>query len=332
MLLRNAKSTEQVKLCPLYLLNKQDLLTECSKLVVFDISGPAPILPPGFKYLSTLRNLPETKYWNPKELLQLLPKEVGLRSLKNILQHKMINAIQIQTAHSCVTMIEQILRSDIFKTAVEMYASYCTQNPDPPDQVKDILRHFQDKLMVEYLDQLLVKPQLHLNNEVIVLEGTISQNFFLQFCDNKFILSLKNTSSPYSTQVFRKLANELVNILQLKETKCFEHPEDGHILELASYIYEILSCGSVAKVGDIIQQALPGCDEIEQDMHAENSDPVLGEEIPRSQHFALDQDMFNIFMPQELVGYEIEDNKIVYAQILHRSEINESTKHLHWNL
>ena len=332
ILLRNAKITKQVQLCPLYLLNQQDVLTECSKLVVFDINGTAPALPPEFTYLNTLRNLAETKDWNPKELLQLLPKEVGLKSLKNILQYKMINALQVQKAHSCVKMIEQILHSDIFKTAVEMYASYCTQNPNPPDQVKDILRRFQDKLMVEYLDQLKVKPQLHVNNKVIDLIGTLSQNFFLQFCDGKFILSLENTSHPYSTQVFRKLANELVNILQLRETKCFEYPEDGHIPELASYLYEILSCGSVAKVGDVLQQALPGCDEIEQDMHAENSVPVLGEVIPRSQHFALDQDMFNIFIPQEWVGYEIEDNKIVYAQILHRSEIDESTEHLQWNL
>ena len=332
MLLRNTKSKEQVKLCPLYLLNKQDVLTECSKLVVFDISGAPPVLPPEFTYLSALRNLPETKYWNPKELLQLLPKEVGLKSLKNILQYKMINAVQVQTAHSCVTMIEQILHSDVFKTALEMYASYCTQNPEPPDQVKEILRNFQDELMVEYLDRLQVKPQLHVDNEVIILQGTISQSFFLQFCDGKFILSLKNTSSPYPTQVFRRLATELINILQLKETKCFEFPEDGHIPELSSYIYEILSCGSDAKIGDIIQHCVPGCDEFEQDMYAENSDPVLGEIIPKSQHFTLDQDMFNIFAPQEWVGYKIEDNKIVYAQVLHRSEIDESTKDLQWNL
>ena len=332
VMLRNSKITEQVKLCPLYLLNKQDVLTECSKLVVFDISGPAPILPPEFTYLNTLRNLTEAKDWNPKELLQLLPKEVGLKSLKNILQYKMINAVQVQTAHSCVTMIEQMLRSDIFKTAVEMYASYCTQNPDPPDQVKEIVKQFQEKLMVEYLDQLQVKPQLHVNNEVIHLQDTLNWDFFLQICDSKFVLSLKNTSSPYPTPVFQRLANELVVILQLKETKCFDFPEESHISELALYIYEILSCGSVAKVGDIIQQTLPGCVGIEQDMLTENSVPVLGEIIPETHHFALDQNIFNYFLPQEWMGYEIEDNKIVYAQVLHHNKLDESTENLQWNL
>ena len=330
MLLRNAENTEQVQLQPLYLLNEQDVLTECSKLVVFDVCGSRPALPPEFTYLNTLRSLPVAKNWNYKELLQLLPKEVGLKSLKNIMQHKMINGVQTETPYSGIQMIEQILRSDIFKIALEMYASYCTQTADPPDVVKGIVNQFQDNLSVEYLDELHVKPQLNVNNEVIPLQGILSQDFFLQFCDGKFILSLKNTSHPYSTQVFRKLANQLVSMLQLKETKCFEFPEDGHIPELATYAYEILSCGSVAKVSEVIQECLPGCDEI--DAHVENSDPVLGEVIPQCKHYALDQNMFNYFVSQEWVGYEIEDNKIVYAQVLHRNEMQESGEDLQWNL
>ena len=330
MLLRNAENTEQVQLQPLYLLNDQDVLTECSKLVVFDVCGSRPVLPPEFTYLNTLRSLPVAKHWNYKELFQLLPEEVGLKSLRSIMQHKMINGVQTQTPHSSVQMIEQILCSDIFKIALEMYASYCTQTADPPDVVKGIVNQFQNNLVVEYLDELHVKPQLNVNNEVIPLQGTLSQDFFLQFCDGRYTLSLKNTSHPYSTQVFRKLANQLVSILQLKETKCFEFPEDGHIPELATYAYEILSCGSVAKVSEVIQECLPGCDEIEQD--AGNSDPVLGEVIPRCKHYALDQNMFNYFVPQEWVGYEIEDNKIVYAEVLHRNEMQESGGDLQWNL
>ena len=332
MLLRNAENTEQVQLQPLYLLNEQDVLTECSKLIVFDTYGSRPALPPEFTYLNTLRSLPEAKHWNHKELLQLLPKEVGLKSLKTILQHKMINGAHVQTPHSCVQMIEQILRSDIFKIALEMYASYCTQTADPPDVVKGTLNQFQNNLVVEYFDELHVKPQLNVNNEIIPLQGTLNQDFFLQFCDGKFILSLKNTLYHYSTQVLHKLANRLVLILQLKETKCFEFPEDGHIPELASYVYEILSCGSVAKVSEIILEFLPGCDEIDQDAHMEISDPVLGEVIPQYQHFALDQNMFNYFVPQEWVGYEIEDNRIVYAQVLHRNAVDESGEDLQWNL
>ena len=332
MLLRNAENREQVQLQPLYLLNEQDVLTECSKLIVFDVCGSRPALPPEFTYLNTLRSLPVAKHWNYKELLQLLPKEVGLKSLKSIMQHKMINGVQTQTPHSYVQMIEQILRSDIFKIALEMYASYCTQTADPPEVVKGIVNQFQNNLAVEYLDELHVKPQLHVNNKVIPLQVTLSQDFFLQFCDAKFILSLKNISHHYSSQVFRKLANQLVSILQLKETKCFEFPEDGHIPDLATYAYEILNCGSVAKVSEVIQESLPGCDEIEQDAHVENSDPVLGEVIPQCKHYALDQNMFNYFVSQEWVGYEIEDNKIVYAQVLHCNEIQESGEDLQWNL
>jgi len=93
-----------------------------------------------------------------------------------------------------------------------------------------------------------------------------------------------------------------------------------------------LSCGSVAKVSEIIRESLPGCDNIEQDFYMENSDPVLGQIIPECWHFTLDQNMFNYFVPQEWVGYEIEENKIIYAQVLHRCEIDEPAEDLQWNL
>ena len=58
----------------------------------------------------------------------------------------------------------------------------------------------------------------------------------------------------------------------------------------------------------------------------EKPDPVLGEIIPETEHFALDQNMLNYFVPQEWVGFEIEENKIIYAQILHRNEVDESAE------
>ena len=47
------------------------------------------------------------------------------------------------------------------------------------------------------------------------------------------------------------------------------------------------------------------------------TNPVLGEVIPECWHHRLDQNMFNYFLPEEWVGYENDDGKIVYAQVLH---------------
>jgi len=114
VLLRSKQARENISLhSPLYLLNNQDVLTDCSKLVVFDISSVhRPVLPSEFTYLNSLQNISAATYWNPKELLELLPKDLGLKSLKSILQYTMTaDATLVQTAHSHVTTIEQILRS-----------------------------------------------------------------------------------------------------------------------------------------------------------------------------------------------------------------------------
>ena len=322
LLLRNAEGKEEnktINLCPLYLLNDQDILTECSSLVVFDVIGDYLALPSNFTYLNVLRDMPVAKHWNPEELLQLLPQEVGLNSLRSILHCEMIDSVSVLTAHSCVTTIEQILRSGLFKTAIEKLACYCTHKPYPPEHITETLTDFQCKLQVKYVAEILVQPKLNLNNEVIPLQETISQEFFLQYHNEQYQLSLKNSSENYPTRIFRKLSKQLCLILHLKATKCFEVHEDDEVPELTSFVCDILSCGSIFKVPDVIRGSLPGCDIIEQDMITTN--PVLGKVIPECWHHRLDQNMFNYFLPEEWVGYENEDGKIVYAQILHSAEL-----------
>ena len=203
VLLRSKQARENISLhSPLYLLNNEDVLTDCSKLVVFDISSVhRPVLPSEFTYLNSLQNISAATYWNPKELLELLPKDLGLKSLKSILQYTMTaDATLVQTAHSHVTTIEQILRS-------------------------------------------------------------------------------------------------------------------SGIPQITSFISMVLNCGSVFKITDIIRGSLPGVDNIEQDMV--DSEPILGEVIPECWHHRLDQNIFNYFTPQELVGYEKESDVIVYAHVLY---------------
>ena len=327
VLLRKAESAGkkiEINLQPLFLLNEQDVLTECSKLVVFDISGSRLPLPSEFTYLNSLTDLSTAIHWTPEELLNLLPKNVGLKSLKSVLQCEMINSVPVQTPYPCVTTIKQILHSSVFKTAIEKHACYCTRNHQPPKIVTEILTKFQNNLQVEYLADISVKPQLVIGNEIILLPDTICQEFFLQCCGDRYILSLKNTPSSYHPQVFRKMSRHLCLALQLQKTKCFDLPEDDEVPDITSFVCDLLNCGSVFKLSDVIIEHLPGSNDIEQDM--EPTIPKLGEIIPDCWHHRLDQSLYNIFMPTEWVGYEDERGKIVYAQILHINDITASSE------
>ena len=321
---QSARIKTDIHLQPLYLLNEQDVLTECSKLVVFDISGSRLALPSEFTYLNPLTDLSTSIHWSTEELLNLLPQDVGLKSLKSIMQCEMLDCVPVQNPYACVTTIEQILRASMFKTAIERYACYCIRNRQPPERVTEILTEFQHNLQVEYLADVLVKPQLILDDEVVLLQDTICQEFFLQNCDGTYILSLKNTPSWYHSRVFRKMSKHLCSVLQLQATQCFDLPEDDEVPELTSFVSDLLDCGSVFKLADVIMEQLPGCDDIEQDMEPTN--PVLGEIIPDCWHHRLDQNIFNYFMPTEWVGYENENGRVVYAQILHIGDIPASNE------
>ena len=327
VLLRKANSAGKktdIHLQPLYLLNEQDILTECSKLLVFDISGSRLALPSEFTYLNSLTDLSTSIHWSAEELLNLLPQDVGLKSLKSIMHCEMVDSVTVQNPYACITTIEQILRANVFKTAIEKYACYCIRNRQPPKRVTEILTEFQDNLQVEFLADVIVKPLLIIDDEVVLLQDTISQEFFLQSCDNGYVLSLKNSPSWYPPRVFRKMSKHLCSILQLQATQCFDLPEDDEVPELTSFVCDLLNCGSVFKLADVIIEQLPGCDDIEQDM--ESANPVLGEIIPDCWHHRLDQSLLNYFMPTEWVGYEDKDGRIVYAQILHISDIPSSSE------
>ena len=181
--------------------------------------------------------------------------------------------------------------------------------------MKTIIEDFQLNLKVQYLDKIEVKQLLNVNNQVIPLPDTICKDFFLQ-CDKKrYTLTLKNSLKTYSSRIFTKLSRSLCSELQLKATKCFEIAEDDDVPELTSFISDILSCGSVFNVAKIIQDSLPGIHHIEQELVTPN--PVLGEVILECWHHRLDQSMFNNYLPEEWVGYDTENGKIVYAQLLH---------------
>ena len=114
------------------------------------------------------------------------------------------------------------------------------------------------------------------------------------------------------------MSRNLCSNLQLKATKCFEIADDDDAPELTSFICDILSCGSVYKVAEVIQESIPGIRDIEQELVTPN--PLLGEVILECWHHRLDQNMFNTYLPEEWVGYGADSGKVVYAQLLHSAD------------
>ena len=309
------KSAVVGDLKPLYLLSEETILTECSKLVVCDTPNSRHFpLPTGYAYLNMLKDIekPGITRWP-----YLLPKELELKSLKSITTYQLMDGTPAEDVSPNVSVIKDILVSREFKKAIEIFASLGNQGVIP-QSVTDILTNFQSRLTVQYLIQVQAKPKLNLDDKVIPLDVTVQFSFFLQKSVNhQWILSLNNTDVPFSHAVFLQLSNRLCSDLHLKSKGYFKVTDNNRLVELSVFISHLLQCNSISKISEVIKMFLPGVDTIDIEMEASvDRKPALGDLVPKRLHDTLDQSLFNLFYPEEWVGFEKEDGTIVYAQIL----------------
>ena len=312
-LLHQIKNRSDVisQLKPLYLLSQENVLTECSKLIVRDISHRFPP-PVGYAYLNLFKGVEQQSI---EELPSLLPKEFGLKHLRSITTYELIDSEPATGIYSNVSVIKEIVLSTEFKNAIEFFSSCCNQGKIPA-RVTNILTEFQNNLTVQVLVNVQAKPKIEIDGKIFPINDIKEHSFFLQrSVDQQWILSLKNTQDGYRSSVFTKFSNQLCSKLRLKSTKCFEVTDNDEMPALTEFVCHILQCSSVSKIAEVINEYLPGVHTINTDSFV-NSDPVLGDLLPEQFHYLLDQSMFNFFYPEEWVGYEDEHGKIVCAQIL----------------
>ena len=303
------KSDTLSQLKPLYLLSQENVLTECSKLIVHDISHRFPP-PVGYAYLNLFKDAEQQSI---EELPNLLPKELGLKHLRSIVTYELIDSKPAKDVYSNVSVIKEIVLSAEFKNAIEIFSSCCSQGIVPA-RVTDILTEFQNNLTVQVLINVQAKPTIKIDDEIFPIDDIKEHSFFLRkSVDQQWILSLKNTQDHYRSSVFTKFANQLCSKLRLKSTKCFEATDNDEMPALTEFVCHILQCSSVSKIAEVVNEHLPGVHTMKDSF---NSDPVLGDSLPERFHYMLDQCMINFFYPEEWVGYEDEHGKIVCAQIL----------------
>ena len=305
---------------PLYLLSQDNKLIDCSNLIVFDIVGFHQFpLPDSYAYLNPLK---DDKIVRSKLLLELLPKELGLKSLKSMLEYEIIDYTQAEEVYQNVSIIGDILLSEEFKLGIELLGRCYSNDDNVHNSVTNVLEKFQCGVTIQHLSNLEVKPKIKIGYETVPLDNTITHwRFFLQkYADQKWILSLKNTSDNYPSSIYSNLAKQLCSRLKLNSISCFEGNSDDDLLDLTEFMSLMLKCQSISKVSEVIHKNIPSYFTSDIDMSClfnDYIDPNLGDTIAEYWHFRLDQNILNLFWPEEWVGYETERGDIVYAQILY---------------
>ena len=319
-LLQNNNDKRNITQClkPLYLLSQGNTLIECSRLIVFDIVGLHQFsLPSSYAYLNPLK---DDKKVRSRLLLELLPKDLGLKSLKSMLEYDVIDSTQAEEVFPNVSIIGDILLSKEFRLGIELLGRCCSNDDSVHTSVTNVLKNFQCNITIQHLNTLKVKPKIKIDNKTVPLDNTISHwRFFLQkYADQKWMLSLKNTVDDYPSSTYSNLAKQLCSRLKLNLISCFEVSSDDDLLDLIEFVSLMLKCQSISKVSEVIRKNIPSYFTSDIDLPCQfndSIDPKLGDTIAEYWHFRLDQNILNLFWPE--VGYETESGDIVYAQILH---------------
>ena len=285
-LLQHAQPNDDIVqyLQPLYLLSEGSVLTECSKLVINDISGKHKLLlPSGYAYLHSLG---ESQL--ESALLYFLPKQLGLISLRSVITYEMIDneATERNNVFSCISNIEEIIKSSEFLQALLLFSNCCTHGTTP-DSVNDILTNFQSNLTVQYLNTVHVKPYLEIGDSVIPVSDTVSYSFFLQkTTDQKWTLCLKNTRTAYSFLILLQLAKQICSKLKLKSTGYFDITDNDDLPDLATFVGLLLQCDSISSIASVTKEYLPGAHD---QLEVIASDDPLCNSIPDAHLFDLEE-------------------------------------------
>ena len=318
------KSDAAKYLKPLYLLSQKNTMVECSKLIVYDVVGFQQIPPPsGYAFLNPLKDGNKIR---SKALSELLPKEIGLKSLKSMLDYDIIDSTQAEVIFPNVLIIEDILRSEQFKLGIQLLARNYNSDGIIPTSVTNILKTFQQNLTVKYLNYFKVQAKIIMGNKNILPANVIIDKWFLiqKITGQKWILSLKNTNKAYPHNELSNLAKELCSRLQLKSVSCFEVTSNDGFSELVSLVTSMLQSESISNIVEAIHSTvLDSHDSVLYMSPMKPVNPKLGDTIAKYWHHRLDQNVLNLFIPEEWVGYEAQNGTIVYAQVLH--EIDQET-------
>ena len=297
-LLQNTEPNDLIvqHLQPLYLLSDYNVLMECSKLVVCDINiSHNFLLPTGYAYLHPLTGTGVSHM--ESALLHNLPKELGLISLKSMLKYEIVDNEPAENIFPCVSIIEEILKSNKFTEALILFSNCCTHGTTP-DCVTEILTNFQRNLTVQYLNTVDVKPYFLIDGNVIASSDTLNYLFFLdKITDQQWTLSLKNAQHGYTHPILLQLAKQLCSKLKLRSTGCFDITDDDDLLDLATFVWFILQCDSISSISSVIKDHLPG-------VHSE-----LSTDVDALSESASDKHLLDLFSPKEWIDNVTEQDK-----------------------
>ena len=179
-----------------------------------------------------------------------------------------------------------------------------------------------EPIITQFLQSIRIVAVQNLQTDIILLIrepnpliGSVKCDFHLQQEEASWCFYLDSKiseSGPDLMGACQSLAEHLTYIIKTQNTDI----PYVNLLELQKLFTNLLMAQTPQQVNSVLYKR--GVKFERQDIQFETDiTPRLGRPIPESWHHRLDQDIDNLFHPQEWVGYEDREDHFIFVQVIH---------------
>ena len=212
-------------------------------------------------------------------------------------------AISLQTTFSLPNLSQNILK----------VIKHVTGNEQLCNDLEPIITQFFQTIRTVTVQNLKTDILLQ-TREPNPLIGSVRVDFYLQQEETSccFYLDSRNSARPYGVMdACQSLAEHLIAVIKSQNADISYSIQ----LELKDIFTNLLRVQTPQELHHELDRRRI---KIESDIQFEaDVTPKLGRPIPQSWHHRLDQDINNLFHPEEWVGYEDGEDHFVFAQVIH---------------
>jgi sacsin len=307
------KKFEDVKdvLSPLYLPSSEGKLHLSTDMVYIDnrsaySKGHVHLEMEHTQY-AELQILPHSYGFTSYDLCNIIPQEIRPIKMSELCKEHAVYSCRVAET-SVTSKIKITLKLSFISVAVLQIFSHYMKDEEIDAKLKVFVTEFLSNIEVFTVENLRTTIKLKKTGEPIG-EGTV--NFFLQNEDNsRCFLYLDSTINvPFNEKVIHHLSDYLL----LELTKVHPNTASDVVKQIRDMLVLLFNAQNDSQVEEVLKT-----EGISIDNHVHDKEfpmPELGEEIPVCWHHRLDQDIDNIFYPTEWVGYEDQENHIIFVQV-----------------
>ena len=216
--------------------------------------------------------------------------------------------------NSSVISLQTALRLHNFPQAILAAIKHVTGNEQ--------LCRCLEPIITQFLQSIRIVAARNLQTDIILLIrepnpliGSVKCDFHLQQEEASWCFYLDSKiseSGPDLMGACQSLAEHLTYVIKTQNTDI----PYVNLLELQKLFTNLLMAQTPQQVNSVLYKR--GVKFERQDIQFETDiTPRLGKPIPESWHHRLDQDIDNLFHPQEWVGYEDREDHFIFVQVIH---------------